>query len=94
MPGAKEAKTGLQLEAGNPQDQLVQISPIHDHLQTTSILKQITAQHQMLAFSNYLSVIEGQLSVLKNGPIRLIRLASLHLPELSDVAKQVNNTCL
>ena len=94
MPGVKEAKIGHQLAAGNPQDQVVQISPIHDHLQTTSILKQITAQHLMLTFSNYPSVIEGQLFVLKNGPILLIKLALPHLLELSDDAKQVTNMCL
>ena len=94
MPGAKKVKTGLQLAAGNPQDQEVEIRPTHDHLQTTSILKQSTAQLLMLTFSNYLSVIEGQLSVLKNGPIRLIRLALPHLLEFSDNAKQVTNKCL
>ena len=94
MPGVKEAKIGHQLAAGNPQDQEVQIRPTHDLLQTTSIQKQITAQHLMLTFSNYLFIIEGQLSVLRNGPILLIRHALHHLLELSDDAKQVTNMCL
>ena len=94
MPGTKEAKTGLQLAAGNPQDQVVKIRPTQDLLQTTFILKQTMAQHLMLTSSNYLLMIEGQLFVLKNGPILLIRLALPHHPELSDDAKQVTNTCL
>ena len=94
MPGAKEAKTGLQPAAGNPQDQVVKIRPTQDLLQTTFILKQTMAHHLMLTFSNFLLIIEGQLSVLKNGQILSISLALPHLPELSDNAKQVTNKCL